>query len=476
MLGNSRLETLILRSLRTDESYSRRVLPFLKETYFSERSERIVFELIRDFFLKYNSTPTHEALVITLDKANGVKEEDAKAAVEVLEALQSFSDDKPEEQWLLDETEQFCQDKAVYNAILESISIMDDKTGKTSPGAIPQLLSDALAVSFDTHVGHDYLDDSDDRFEEYHRVDKKIPFGIEMLDIITNGGVQTKTLNLITGGINVGKTLGLCHLAATYLNQGLNVLYITLEMSEQEISKRIDANLLNVDINELDKLSKEMYAKKMKSLRERITGKLIVKEYPTAGASVIHFKALLNELNIKKNFKPTILIVDYINLMCSSRLKADAAGDTYNYVKSIAAELRGLNVEHDLAGWTATQLTRKGFDSSDPGMTDTAESFALPATVDLQLIIVTTEELEKLKQLMVKQAKNRYNRKSVNRKFMIGVDECKMRWHDVEQRAQEDLVGANQPLAQEKPVFDNTPVGKVKYAGWDFGEQDAAGS
>lgn len=472
MLGNSRLETLILRSLRTDESYSRRVLPFLKETYFSERAERIVFEMIRDFFLKYNNVPTHEALVITLDSVNGVKEDDAKAAIEILENLERFAEDKPDEKWLLDETEQFCQDKALYNALLESISIADDKTGKLSKGAIPQMMLDALAVSFDNHVGHDYLEDADDRYENYHRTDKKIPFGIEMLDIITNGGVQEKTLNLLTAGINVGKTLGMCHLAATYLSQGYNVLYVTLEMSEDEISKRIDANLLNIDINELDKISKEMFSRKISNLKERITGKLIVKEFPSA--SVIHIRALLNELKLKKNFTPTILIVDYINLMASSRLKADTAGDTYNYVKSVSIELRSLCVEFALVGWTATQLTRKGFDSSDPGMTDTAESFALPATVDFQLMLISTEELEKLKQIMIKQVKNRYNRKSVNRKFMIGVDDSKMRWHDVEQRAQDDLVDAHQTPVADKPVFDNTSVGKSKYEGWEFGEQNAA--
>ena len=433
-MENLRIETLILRGLRTVEDYSKKVLPFLKESYFVDRSERLVFEQIRDFIMKYNTLPMHEALVIQTTKINAAKEDDVLAALNVLSYLETTKDEKIDEKWLTDETEKFCQEKALYNAAVETLSIMDDKTGEKPRGAIPQIFTDALGVSFNTRIGHDYIEDSKERFELYHRVSAKIPFKINYLNSITNGGVQTKTLNLIMGGVNVGKTLILCDFAADYLTQGHDVVYITLEMSENEIAKRIDANLLDTDLNELMGLTEDQYEKRVERVRSTTTGKLIIKEFPTAQASVVHFRAFLNELAMKRGFRPKILIIDYLGLCVSSRLKLGGSKGVgmFEHGKSVAEEMRGLMVEFDMCGWSAIQLNREGFKSSDPGMENSAESFGVPMTADFQIVVVNSDELEQLKQLMWKQVKNRYGDVTRNKRFVTGIDRNKQRIFNVD--------------------------------------------
>lgn len=356
--------------------------------------------------------------------------------------------------WLVDSTEKFCQEKAIYNAITESLEIMNGK-GKLTKGAIPSLLSDALSISFDPNVGHDYFDNAENRYEYYHRVQEKLPFDLEFLNKITKSGVPRKTLNVIMAGVGVGKSLFLCHLSAAYLNQGKNVLYITLELAEEEVAKRIDANLLNLTIDDLLVLPKDLYDKRVSNLRQKTDGKLIIKEYPTTTASTNHFKSLLNELNLKRSFVPDVILIDYINICASARVKPGVA-NSYTYIKAIAEELRGLAVEYNVPIWTATQLTRGGYGSSDPDMTDTAESFGLPATADLFLAAITNENLEQLNQLMFKQLKNRYNDPSLNKRFIIGVDRSRMKLYDVEQSAQ-DIVDSGQEEEVPKPKFGNNP-------------------
>jgi replicative DNA helicase len=453
------IEQVIFSNIIKNEEYGRKVIPFLKEEYFSNQEDKVVFKLIDEYIKKYNSFPTIEALVIDLSNMDGVNESTFKASVNVIESVKNTDDSQIE--WLLDQTEKFCQEKAVYNAIMQSIQILDDKTGKTSKGAIPQVLSDALGVSFDTHIGHDFIDDADSRYEFYHTKEERIPFDLEYFNKITQGGMPKKTLNIALAGTGVGKSLFMCHCAAGNMSAGLNVLYITLEMAEERIAERIDANLLDIPLDELKTIPKEMYDRKIDRINKKTTGKLIIKEYPTACAGSANFRHLLNELKLKKNFKPDIIYIDYLNICMSSRIKNGANVNSYTLIKAIAEELRGLAVEFDVPIVSATQTTRSGYSSSDVGLEDTSESFGLPATADFMFALISTEELQDLGQIMVKQLKNRYNDPGYIRRFVLGVDRAKMRLYDVEQDAQDDILDGPKPKArgkekEDKSVFDNS--------------------
>ena len=447
-----RLETVILRNLIRNEEYLRKVLPFLKLEYFSDKTERVIYEEINKFTETYNSTPTIEAIGLAVKERRNLSDEELEKSESYLHEITSFKDEESKVQWLTDKTEKFCQERAIYNAVLGSISILDGKDKSHDKGAIPKILSDALAVSFDSSVGHDYLENSDERYEFYHRKEERIPFDLEYFNKITKGGLPAKTLNIALAGTGVGKSLFMCHVAAGAMAQGKNVLYITLEMAEEKIAERIDANLLNVSIDALMELPRDMYDKKVKRVKDMTTGKLIIKEYPTASASATHFRTLLNELNLKKSFVPDIIFIDYLNICCSSRIKPSANINSYTYVKSIAEELRGLAVECGVPIVSATQTTRSGFTSSDPGLEDTSESFGLPATADLMFALITSEELEALGQIMVKQLKNRYSDPTAFKRFVIGVDRSKMKLYDVEQTAQDGLADAGK---QEQPKQSN---------------------
>lgn len=445
----NRLEQTILKNLIYNEEYSRKVLPFIRPDYFSDNIEKTVFKEVFDFTNHYKNPPTHEALVINFTEKKDVSDEVVKGAIELLNELNQAKEEPTETPWLIDQTEKFCQDKAIYNAIMESVGILDNKSHKKSKGEIPQLLSDALGVSFDNTVGHDYINDSDARYEAYHKVESRIRFDLDLFNKITKGGLPIKTLNIALAGTGVGKSLFMCHVASGCLSQGHNVLYITMEMAEEKIAERIDANLLNIDLNELHTLSKEDYERKFSALKSKTHGKLIIKEYPTASASVLHFRALLNDLAIKKNFKPDIIFIDYLNICCSARIKPGANVNSYSYIKSIAEELRGLAVENALPIVSATQTTRSGFSSSDPGLEDTSESFGLPATADFMFALVSNEELEALGQILVKQLKNRYGDPNDYKRFVLGIDRAKMRLYDAEPSAQADIVDAGQ---DDKPL------------------------
>ena len=437
-----KLEQAIIKSLIFNEEYLRKVLPFLKSDYFSDRTERTLFNEITSFTETYNSSPSIEAISIAVKEKNNLTDDEVKGCEDYLKEIEANSKTETEVQWLVDKTEKFCQEKAIYNGVLRAISILDGKDKNQDKGAIPSILSDALAVSFDTTVGHDYLENSDERYEFYHRKEERIPFDLDYFNKITKGGLPAKTLNIALAGTGVGKSLFMCHVASSCMVLGKNVLYITLEMAEEKIAERIDANLLNVTLDDLMDLPKDMYDKKVAKVREKTYGKLIIKEYPTASASVTHFRTLLNELNLKRSFKPDIIFVDYLNICCSSRIKAGANINSYTYVKSIAEELRGLAVEYNVPIVSATQTTRSGFTSSDPGLEDTSESFGLPATADLMFALITSEDLEELGQIMVKQLKNRYNDPTHYKRFTIGVDRAKMRLYDVEQSAQQGIADA----------------------------------
>jgi replicative DNA helicase len=459
-----KLEQSILRNLVYNEDYLRKVLPFLKDDYFSDRTERTIYNEITSFTETYNTPPTIEALSIAVKEKNNLSDDEVKSCETYLQEIEAHSKEQTEVQWLVDKTEKFCQEKAVYNAVLGAISILDGKDKSKDKGAIPSILSDALAVSFDTTVGHDYLENSDERYEFYHRKEERIPFDLEYFNKITKGGLPAKTLNIALAGTGVGKSLFMCHVAAGAMVQGKNALYITLEMAEEKIAERIDANLLNVTLDDLMDLPKEMYDKKVAKVREKTTGKLIIKEYPTASASTSHFRTLLNELNLKRSFKPDIIFVDYLNICCSSRIKAGANINSYTYVKSIAEELRGLAVEYNVPIVSATQTTRSGFTSSDPGLEDTSESFGLPATADLMFALISSEELEELGQIMVKQLKNRYNDPNYYKRFTVGVDRSKMKLYDIEQSAQLGIadagnqVGAHNKIKHDKKSFEGFKV------------------
>jgi len=445
------IETNILSQLINSESYARKVLPFLKEEYFQTVTDRLLVTKIKQYMDKYNVPPSKEALIIELDNEE-LREVDYNESVSQVERM--TVDEDTNEQWLIDKTEQFCQEKAVYNAIMESIHIIDGKSKDKTKQAIPQVLSEALAVSFDNHIGHDFIEDYQQRFDFYHHKEERIPFDLDYMNRITKGGLPRKSLNIILAGTGVGKSLAMCHFAASNMMEGKNVLYITMEMAEEKIAERIDANLLNVKVDELVNLPKDMYDKKIDDLRQRTPGRLIIKEYPTASAHSGHFRHLINELKIKRNFTPDIIYIDYLNICSSSRTKAIGGTiNSYTYVKAIAEELRGLAVEKNVPIVSATQTTRSGFSNSDLGLEDTSESFGLPATADFMFAIINSDEMEQLGQLMVKQLKNRYNDPTLFKRFVIGVDRAKMRLYDVEQTAQTDIV-------DDGPVMDNTEVGK----------------
>jgi replicative DNA helicase len=443
------LEKTILLNLLRNENFTRKVLPFIKPEYFTVEADRILYTEIQNFILKYNTPPTKDALLIEIDALRNIKEDQVREIKTTLDSIKDI--EEPNQDWLVDSTEKFCQEKALYHAIMKSIEIMDKKNGTLTTGAIPSILSDALAVSFDPNVGHDYLGQFEDRFEYYHQVLEKIPFDLDFFNKITKNGLPKKTLNIALAGTGVGKSLFMCHVAASCLNMGKNVLYITLELAEQEVAKRIDANLMNITFDDLMALPKELYLKKAQSLKSKTNGTLIVKEYPTAGAGSMHFKALLNELNLKKSFKPDIIFIDYLNICMSSRIKPGNGVNSYTYIKSIAEELRGLAVEFEVPVVSATQTTRSGYVSTDIGLEDTSESFGLPATADFMFALISSEQLEQLGQIMVKQLKNRYNDPSSNKKFVIGIDRSKMKLYDVEDSAQ-DIVDSGQKGADEKMV------------------------
>jgi replicative DNA helicase len=432
-----RIETTILRNLIFNEDYSRKVIPFIQPDYFEKKTEKVIFEEIVQFIVKYGSAITIEALSIEIENRTDLTEEQIK---EVREINKSLNDATVEKQWLLDTTEKWCRDRAIYLALMESIHIADGNNEKKNRDAIPSILSDALAVSFDNNIGHDYLENYEERYEFYHRKEDKIEFDLEYFNKITKGGIPNKTLNIALAGTGVGKSLFMCHVASSVLLQGRNVLYITMEMAEERIAERIDANLLNVPIQQLVDLPRQMFENKVTSLSKKTQGTLIIKEYPTASAHSGHFKALLNELALKKSFRPDIIFIDYLNICASSRYKSNLSVNSYSYIKAIAEELRGLAVEFNVPIVSATQTTRSGFGSSDVELTDTSESFGLPATADLMFALISTEELEQLGQIMVKQLKNRYNDPTIYKRFIVGIDRAKMRLYDCEQTAQKDIL------------------------------------
>ena len=436
------VELTLLKNLVTNEEFSRRVLPFIQDEYFSERPHKVLFKEIKEYTLKYNNLPTKETISIGVDELTNLSQQDYTDIFDIIPDLEEGSE--PESfDWLVDQAEKFCKDKAVYNAIMESIHIIDGESNSKTQTAIPEILSDALAVSFDTHIGHDYIADADERYEFYHRVEKKIPFDLEFMNKITGGGTPAKTLNIVMAGTGVGKSLFMCHHAANCLLQNLNVLYITCEMAEERIAERIDANIMDITLDTLKDLPYENYKKKLSNSTGAVTGTLIVKEYPTATANSNHFRVLMDELYLKKKFKPDIVFIDYLNICASSRIKQGSNVNSYSYIKSIAEELRGLAVERNIPIFSATQTNRTGFTSSDVGLEDTSESFGLPATADLMFALIATEELDEQNQVMVKQLKNRYNDTAINRKFVLGINRAKMKLSDVA-REEQDLIAANQ--------------------------------
>ena len=432
-----KVEFLILRNLLHNEQYVRKVIPFIKSEYFEDQNQKIVFEEILRFIQEYNQPATKEVLCIEVEKRQDINEDTFKEVVNLIGHL----DDIPAEfNWLTDTTEKWCRDRAIYLALMESIHIADGKDEKKNRDSIPSILSDALAVSFDTHIGHDYLIDYEQRYESYHRKEDKIEFDLEYFNKITKGGLPNKTLNIALAGTGVGKSLFMCHVASSCLLQGKNVLYITLEMAEERIAERIDANLLNVPIQDIVDLPKTMFENKVTNLAKKTQGTLIIKEYPTASAHSGHFKSLLNELALKKSFRPDIIFIDYLNICASSRYRGNSNINSYTFVKAIAEELRGLAVEFNVPIVSATQTTRSGYGSSDVELTDTSESFGLPATADLMFALISTEELEGLGQILVKQLKNRYNDPTIHKRFIVGIDRAKMRLYDCEQSAQNDIL------------------------------------
>ena len=423
-----KVESTILRNLLCSEDYYRKVVPFIKPDYFQDMSERVIFEEIQDFSTKYDKIPTKEVLNIGLQQRTDLNDDTFKTATNLVE---NFNDEWVDTEWLLDSTEKWCQERAVYNALLQSIKIADGGDEKLDKGAIPSILQDALAVSFDEYIGHDYVDQALDRYEYYHKDELKIPFDLEKFNLVTKGGLPNKTLNIALAGTGVGKSLFMCHMASACLSQGKNVLYITMEMAEEKIAERIDANLLNVNIKDIGAIPEQLFATRVGEIGRKTQGKLIIKEYPTASAHVGHFKGLLSDLALKKDFKPDIIFIDYLNICASARYRG-AIVNSYTYVKGIAEELRGLAVEHDLPIVSATQTTRSGFGSSDPSLEDTSESFGLPATADFMFALVSNEELEQSGRIMVKQLKNRYNDPTYFRRFTVGIDRAKMKLYNVE--------------------------------------------
>ena len=451
-----RIETQILANLINNEPFLRKVIPFIREEYFSESEDRKVFQTIKTYVDKYNGTPTKSALLIALQEDKSVSEDLYLRCETSINGLNS--DSNTDESWLLDQTEKYCKDKAIYNAIMDSIQIIDGTNKEMGPDALPSLLSAALGVGFDSNVGHDYIENADKRFEFYHQLEEKIPFDLEYFNKITQGGLSNKTLNIALAGTGVGKSLFMCHMAAGAVSQGKNVLYITLEMAEERIAERIDANLMNIPIQDLKDMPKKMFDDRISKINEKIQGRLIIKEYPTASAHAGHFKALLNELKLKRTFVPDIIFIDYLNICTSSRFRAGSSANSYTIIKSIAEELRGLAVESDVPIVSATQTTRSGYANSDVELTDTSESFGLPATADLMFALISTEDLEQLGQIMVKQLKNRYSDPTSNKRFMVGVDRSKMRLYDLDASAQKGITDSGQTV-DDGPVFDKGSFG-----------------
>tara|TARA_R110000823_G_scaffold238455_1_gene363787 strand:+ start:1157 stop:2572 length:1416 start_codon:yes stop_codon:yes gene_type:complete len=454
------IEPLILGSLLHNEEYTRKVLPFLEEEYFDSLENKLIYRTIDTYIKDYNSVPTKDALRLSLEESRSVSEEQFDIICKTVDEL-SY-DEKNSEDWLIDKTETFCQDKALYNAIRTSIGVMDSKDSALDKGSIPKLLQDALGVSFDNSVGHDFLENVDERYEFYHHKEARLEFDIDLLNTVTKGGLPRKSLNIILAGTGVGKSLAMCHFAASNFMHGKNVLYITMEMAEERIAERIDANLLDASIDEIHTMPKDVFEKKINRLKSKTTGTLIIKEYPTASAGSGHFRHLLNELKLKKNITPDIIYIDYLNICTSSRIKANAMANSYTLIKSIAEELRGLAVEFNVPIVSATQTTRSGFSSSDVGLEDTSESFGLPATADFMVALIATEELEKLNQIMFKQLKNRWGDPNNHKRFVVGIDRSRMRFYNVEQSAQDGLV-------DDTPVMSNSAYGER----WDDQEKDS---
>ena len=459
-METERVPLTILSNLLHDEVYARKVLPFIRDEYFEERTDRVVFQQIAEYVKAYDGLPTKEVLHIEAEKRDDLTQDEFSLVENLIDALHESTSERA---WAEDTTESWCKERAIYLALMKSIQIADGQDEKHNNDAIPDILKDALSVGFDQHVGHDYIDDSEGRYEYYHRKENKIEFDLEMFNKITAGGVSNKTLNIALAGTGVGKSLFMCHYAASVLLQGKNVLYVTCEMAEEKIAERIDANLLNTNIKEVAELPKTVFEKKVNKLREKTQGKLIIKEYPTASAHVGHFRSLLSELKLKKNFTPDIIFIDYLNICASSRYRSAVNVNSYNYVKAIAEELRGLAVEFDVPIFSATQTTRSGFTSTDPDLTDTSESFGLPATADLMIALISSDELEELGQIMVKQLKNRYNDPTYNKRFVVGIDRPKMRLYDCEQEAQDDILDTNVDT-HTSPSQDS----KAKFNDWKF--------
>ena len=474
------LEEIIFSHLLFNEEYSRKVIPFLKNEYFQTRTNKILFELIDGYIKTYNVVPSKEALNTKLQSLDNISEDDFKSCGDLITKLEA--DLKTSVDWLCDQTEKFCQEKAVYNAIMDSIKIIDKKDKKRGTGSIPEILTEALSVSFDTNIGHDFIEDANSRYDYYHVREEKLQFDLEYFNKITKGGLSKKTLNIILASTGVGKTMFMTHCAAHHLTLGKNVLYLTMEMSEERIAERIDANLMDVTIDDLKELPKDAYEKKMVRIKGGTTGKLIVKEYPTAAAGSAHFRHLLQELRIKKSFKPDVIYVDYLNICSSARMKMGGSVNSYMYIKAIAEELRGLAVEFDVPIISATQSNRDAYNSSDVGLDNTSESFALPATADFMFALISTEDLEGLNQILVKQLKNRYDDPSSNRKFVIGVNKAKMKFYDVEQSAQKDIIDGPKTKHSDKPVMDNSSFGerydeeqKMRFVTKKVGRKDFSG-
>jgi replicative DNA helicase len=464
-------EDLILENLMFNENFTRKVIPFLQEEYFQDKVKKTLFIEIRDFFHKYNQMPSKDALNIQLEKRTDLNDDQFKSVMSIVDSFVHDEESEKSDTWIYDETEDFCKDRAIYNAIMDSIHIIDGKSKTQDKNAIPDLLSKALGVSFNEHIGHDYISDADARFEFYHKTEKKTPFDLEFFNTITNGGTPNKTLNVVIAGTGVGKSLFLCHHAANCLTQNLNVLYITCEMAEERIAERIDANLFNITMDELKQLPKQVYDSKIENIKKSVGGNLIIKEYATATANVNHFRSLLDELKIKKRFVPDIIFIDYLNICTSARIKSGDGGGSYFYIKSIAEELRGLAVENNVPVFTATQTNRSGFSNSDFGLEDTSESFGLPATADFMFALISTEELEGLQQILVKQLKNRYNDTAVNRKFILNMNRAKMKLEDAKLDAQ-NLIEANQTPTLSGKGFDQNffekNFEKNKFENWNI--------
>jgi replicative DNA helicase len=459
-----RIEQKILANLIHNDEYCRKAAPFVDASYFQERMEKVIVQEIMNFFEKYNRLPTQDIVKIELGNRKDITDKELAEAQRIVDTLHK---DKTDLDWLLQNTEKFCKDRAVYNAILESIKIIDGKDSKLTQDAIPKILADALAVSFDQNVGHDYVDDADSRYDFYHRKEEKVAFDLEMMNKITAGGLSKKSLNVVLAGTGAGKSLFMCHVGASTLMQGRNVLYITMEMAEERIAERIDANLMNLTMDELKVVDRSVFANRLTKISDKTKGKLIIKEYPTASAHSGHFRALMEELKGKRDFTPDIVIIDYLNICSSARLKMGASVNSYLYIKSIAEELRGLAVEYNVPILTATQTTRGGYNNSDVELTDTSESFGLPATADLMIALIRSDELDELNQVMIKQLKNRYADPSSYKRFVLGIDRSKMKLYDCEDSAQADIADSGQ---DDTPLFDKSKFGSRMKQGGSFND------